>query len=208
VGNGSGALTVGANGSVTLSGSLGDGTKETQAAGATVSITKEGLWPLYLPLYSGGGSVLGWVTVSNAPGTVTNLAGTLVWIKRANATNMFDSAGFTNVVDVVGSGYVAPLKGVTVLPLPVTTFTVAGADLPFAITNPIALTPQNTLVVIGANPLNLTVKITTTTGLFTGSFINPVTGATNLVKGVLLQDQNLGPGQFTSTTNSGAVLIQ
>lgn len=207
VGNGYGSITVSTNGTVALTGNLGDGTKQAQAL-TSVSITPQGMWPLYEPLYTGHGALIGWVNLTNTPGVITNLTGDLVWTKEANATNVFYPGGFTNGVQLVGSGYVPPIAGSRALGAPVTSVVLAGADLPAASTNGVTLTLQNTLLISAPNPYNLKLTLVPSTGLFSGSFINPTTGVTNLLNGAVLQNQNLGAGEFLSTNTIGAVLIQ
>lgn len=204
-GNGYGLLTVADTGLLTLSGNLGDGTKATQVS-TGISVSKEGVWPFYLPLYAGGGSALGWIRFTNAPGFPANLTGSILWIKQANATNAYYPAGFTNVLSVMGSGYVSPATGSPVLSQPVTELILSGADLPQPLTNGITLTSKNT-VVITPNPYGLSVRITPATGLFTGSFLNSTTGITNTFSGSLLQPYNLGTGEFMSTHRAGSVDI-
>jgi hypothetical protein len=197
---------VSTNGTIVLSGALGDGTKQAQAL-ATVSITSQGFWPLYEPLYKGGGALLGWLSVSNSPGVTTNLTGTVAWIQNANATNVFYPGGFTNVTRIEGSGFLPPASGHAILGLPVSQLLLGGAEFPQPLTNSLTLSTANK-VTISPNPYGVKLTITTATGLFTGSFLNPVTGLTNLFNGTLLQNQNLGAGEFVSTDKIGAVLIQ
>lgn len=206
VGNGYGAVTVNSNGTVVLAGNLGDGTKQAQAL-TSVSISPSGMWPLYEPLYRGGGALIGWISISNSPGVITNLSGSVFWTKLANVTNAFFPGGFTNQSELTGSGYVPPAAGRSVLDLPISSLTLAGADLAAPISNLLSLTPPN-LVQFGApNPYNIKLTITSSSGLFTGSFLNPITGLTNIFGGVLLQNQNLGAGEFISTNSAGSLLI-
>lgn len=205
-GNGYASITVSTNGTVSLSGNLGDGTKQTQVS-STLSISPQGLWPLYQPLYSGGGALMGWVNLVNQPGALTNVSGSILWVKSANPTNATYAAGFTNVTDIVGSGFVAPASGKRILGQTVSALVLAGADLPAPLTNNVTLSTANALT-FSPNPYCVKATITTSTGLFAGSFINPITGQTNLFNGTLIQDENLGAGEFLSTTTAGAVLIQ
>ena len=206
VGNGYGAVTLATNGVPTLLGNLGDATKQAQAL-ITVSITPQGFWPLYQPLYSGGGALIGWLAFSNTPGVLTNLTGTVMWIKTANATNVLYPGGFTNQADVIGSGFVTPTTGNRILGLPVSQVVIAGANLPTQLTNSISLSTAN-VVTVSPNPYSLKLTFTTASGLFTGSFINPLTGLTNLLNGAVLQNQNFGVGEFNATNSVGAILLR
>jgi hypothetical protein len=91
-----GMVTIGATGSVTLTGVLSD----TASVSQITSLSKAGLWPLYVPLYAGKGSLLGWVTFTNAP--TYKLTGDVSWIKT-NASGLYYSSGFTNAVTAFGS---------------------------------------------------------------------------------------------------------
>src|SRR5258706_49587 len=61
VGDGYATVTVNSRGSVSVAGSLADGTRFTQSA----TVSGNGQWPLYVALYSRGSSILGWLTFAN-----------------------------------------------------------------------------------------------------------------------------------------------
>ena len=63
----------------------------------------QGQWPFFVPLYSGKGSILGWLTFSNAPDS--DISGLLNWIKPAQPAARLYPAGFTNVTGAIGSAY-------------------------------------------------------------------------------------------------------
>ena len=90
-----GKATVKTNGAVTLSGALSD----TAGINQSTSISKAGQWPLYVPLYMGKGSLLGWVTFTNQP--TLKLTGDVSWIKT-NASGLYYPNGFTNTVILLG----------------------------------------------------------------------------------------------------------
>ena len=202
-----GSINLSNNASLSLGGNLGDGTKQAQAL-ATVAVTKQGLWPLYEPLYKAGGALIGWLSLSNTPGTITNVSGDIIWAKLANPTNLAYAAGFTNSASLVGSGYLAPASGTPVLAAPVTTITLSGGDLAAPVSASISISTLNKVVVSGANPAAIKVTIVPATGLFTGSFIDPTTGLSTTFAGSFLQNQNIGAGEFNSSNLSGSVLIQ
>jgi len=94
--NGSyGIATVRTNGTVSLTGLMSDAVGIAQAT----SISKAGQWPLYVPLYAGKGSLLSWVTFTNAP--IYKLTGNVSWIKT-NASGLYYINGFTNSLTVYG----------------------------------------------------------------------------------------------------------
>ncbi|MFM2082163.1 MAG: hypothetical protein RL380_854 [Verrucomicrobiota bacterium] len=90
-----GKVTVRTNGAVMLSGSLSDAAPLTQST----YLSKNGQWPLYAPLYTGKGALLGWVTFTNQP--TLKLTGDVSWIKT-NASGLYYSSGFTNPVTLFG----------------------------------------------------------------------------------------------------------
>jgi cyclophilin family peptidyl-prolyl cis-trans isomerase len=196
-GYGFGTVGVDTSGTVSFSGSLGDGAKVTQSA----IVSRQGYWPLYVPLYSGNGSIWGWLTFTNDP--ESDLSGSVNWIKLAQASAKLYPAGFTNWFDAVGSVY-SFTNGVRVLSLTNGVATFEGGNLSQSITNQFWLGTNN--LVTGSNTLSL--KITTTSGLFQGGFINPATGKSNSFSGALLQKQNAGYGYFLGTNQTGSVTLQ
>jgi hypothetical protein len=67
----------------------------------------------------------------------------------------------------------------------------------------VTLTQSNRVINGSAN--SLTLSITLTNGVFSGSVKVPGTTRTNTFKGALLQNQNSGTGYFLGTNQSGWV---
>jgi hypothetical protein len=65
-------------GNATFEGILPDGTKVSQAS----MVSREGYWPLYVPLYGGRGSLWAWCQFAN--GTVHSLPMSADWITGTN----------------------------------------------------------------------------------------------------------------------------
>ncbi len=84
--DGNGTLTVSTSGQVKFKGTLGDGTKVSQSA----IISQDGDWPFYIPLYKGGGQIMGWLNFDGAG----NVGGPTSWIKLPNAHNKAFPDGF------------------------------------------------------------------------------------------------------------------
>jgi hypothetical protein len=219
-GFGYGLVTNSPLGSVTLSGGLGDGAPMSQK----VSLSKDGLWPLYVQLYKTTnvitnlttqlpvtntanyrGSLLGWVLFTNQSPT-----GMVHWIKTAEAaTNYFYPAGFTSAVDIIGSPYHAPSNGVRALNL--TTGIVIYADGNLAA--PMAWEvswASNNVITAGAGGIDKpTFTLTPKTGLLKGYLWNPqLTNAKTNFTGAVLQNQNYSGGFFLGTNQSGSFLLQ
>jgi len=181
-------------GVVRLSGTLADGVSAPFVLQAPVS--KNGRIPIYLPLYKGLGSVLGWVQFTNS--AAEDITGNVHWFKPASAATTFYPQGFTMDPFVHGSRYVQPAKGVRVLNFTNGQAILGGGTLNQNNTNLVTLSANNQ--VTSNNGLNL--GITLSSGLFKGS-----TGGSKPIKfsGVVLQKQNLAYGFFVGTNESGSV---
>ena len=209
-----GSIAIPTNGIGTLSGGLADGSVLSRA----VPISKNGQWPLYLPLYpqkevvtvnsvlktniNFRGSVFGWLTYSNQI-----FQGDVSWTKTG-WTNALYSTGFTNQSPIIASKYIAPAVNVRLLDITNATISITDGNLLAPITNSFVLTTNNLAKVATTNN-RVTITFATKTGLFKGSFLDPARGP-QLVPfgGALLQDQNFGGGSFNGTNQNGRVLIQ
>jgi hypothetical protein len=84
--DGTGTLTVNTAGQVKFKGTLGDGTKVSESA----TISQEGDWPFYIPLYKQGGQIMGWLNFDGSG----NVGGQTSWIKLPNDKSKSFPAGF------------------------------------------------------------------------------------------------------------------
>jgi hypothetical protein len=195
-GDGFGTVTVDHYGNLTFSGTLGDGTSASQ----TTVLSGQGQWPFYVSLYSGKGSILGWLSFTNQPGS--DIGGVATWTKLAQPTAKFYRAGFTNQTEAVGSLF-RFTNGVPVLAFAAGELWLTNGNLPQSFTNQFRLGYNNE--VTSSNKMSLT--ISTSTGRFTGSVVNPATKKTISIYGAVLQKQNLGAGYFLGTNESGEVFL-
>ena len=203
-GDGFGALVVDGFGGVHFTGTLADGTKISQS----VFLSPRAQWPFYASLYSGKGSILGWLRATN--GTANDLSGQLTWFKPAQVGSRLYPLGFTNQTDIIGSSYstsfFASSSG-----SPILSFTnggllvLEGAGLTQNITNRVQIAPNNKVTNLDSNRLSL--SFTTTSGLFRGSVLDPATRSTIPFSGVILQKQTNGLGFFLHSNQSGRVLV-
>ena len=92
--DGTGTATVSSTGQVKFKGVLGDGTKISQSA----TLSADGNWPFYVPLYKQGGQIMGWLNFDN-----TSVTGQPTWIKLPNERNKSFPAGFVLTPTVTGS---------------------------------------------------------------------------------------------------------
>jgi hypothetical protein len=75
------------------------------------------------------------------------------------------------------------------------------------LTNYITIAENGRVTVLDGNPNHLSLSISTGSGLFSGSPINPTTRRTESFKGAILQNQNFGAGFFPGTNQVGRVQL-
>jgi hypothetical protein len=201
-GHGFGAVSVNANGIASLTGELADGTSVSQSAG----ISKDGVWPLYVSLYSGKGVLLSWVSFEY--GGTNDLSGNATWIKDSTVGGTYYSGGFTNDLTVTGSYYQEPPLGIQVLNFNTGSVIFKGGNLSSAVTNTFTLNWDSS-VTIDPSPANgLTFSFDISNGTFSGSFIDTGHSVTNDFSGVILQTGTEALGYFLGTSQSGSVTIK
>lgn len=195
-GSGFGAVTVSRKGKVSLVGELADG----QTISQTVPLSRRGLWPFYASLYGGKGSILGWLAFTNQ--ATTDLVGLLSWFRPARADARYYPLGFTNHCAVSGSGYEPGrswdwTNAVLVL---------GGGNLSGAFTN--VMTPVGPKLVSLSGDRRLVCAIDPSTGVFRGAFVDPGTGITNRLQGVVLPKQDRGVGYLRGTNQTGWLRLE
>ncbi|HEV7927213.1 MAG TPA: immunoglobulin domain-containing protein [Verrucomicrobiae bacterium] len=195
-GDGFGNLTVDHYGNLTFSGRLGDGHSVFQ----TAVVSGQGQWPLYVSLYLGKGSILGWLTFASEP--ASDIAGVVTWTKLRQPAAQFYSPGFTNQTEVIGSLFQFT-NSVPVLDFAAGQLWLTNGNLPESFTNEFTLGKNSK--VTDTNKMSLT--ISTSTGRFTGSVVNPANKKAIPIYGAVLQKQNIGAGYFLGTNESGEVLL-
>jgi len=194
VGHGVAAILVSANGATTLAGTLADGTKVTQSG----AVSRMGWWPFYVPLYGGKGSVLSWLTFTND--TADSLFGECNWIKPGVPGDRLYPAGFTNTAPVYGSPYSSQAMTQFLAAHTRACLSVNGLA-PEIQTNCLTLAANNTFVGAGFK----TLKLDLPTGLWTGTYTNPVTGNLLPAKFTILLEDDDGYGYVLSTNASAAI---
>jgi|GEM_PF-890524 len=201
-GYGYGVLSVANTGSGKLTGVLGDGTKFK----ATVPISNHDTAPLYSVLYGKKGACVAWLNFTN-----NTIDATAYWIKPPVSKSHYYPASFTTNVTLLGSKYVAPAKNSPMLTLSNITsnvmLTLGGGNISAALSNSVTVATNNTVTIVSGSVSNLTLKLTSKKGTFTGGFMHPVTHKTAKFSGVVLQSQNFGAGLFTGTNETGYVAI-
>ena len=196
-----GTVGVDSNGVATLKGFLSDKT----GAAQKVPLSKNGEWPLYIPLYSGKGSLLSWVAFTNRVND--DFHGLLNWSKPALPAAKYYPLGFTtNENTLVGARY-APPVGVTnkILQLTDATLTLGGVNLVQNYTNDLVLGLGGKVTNGGPNTTTLT--FTPATGLFKGS-LTPTNARAIAFAGAVLQKGTNAAGFSLGTNHSARASLQ
>jgi hypothetical protein len=201
-GHGYATATVDARGNVRLTGVLADGTKISQGA----VISRNGVWPLFVPTHDGDGALIGWVTFQERP--EGDLAGLLQWIKPRRAGHTYYPEGFSVETVVMGSRYVPPASGLSPWNWTNGTVALGGGNLSEPIIGDVEFGGGNQLTLVAGALAQFKLKVKPASGTFNGSFLHPDTGRTSTCRGVVLQKQNVGAGFFLSSSQSGNVLVQ
>jgi hypothetical protein len=146
--------------------------------------------------------VHGWLILTNH--TTNDIRGALGWIKPALAKAKLYPGGFTGETTTLGSRYDRPATSTNrVLNLTQTDLVFRGGNLSSAFTNIITLSERNKVGNLSGGKLSM--SISTSSGLFSGSVVNPATGKSSAFKGVVLQKQNGGAGFLPGTNRSARV---
>lgn len=218
-GTGYATLKVTKTGAITMSGDLADG-ERFSTSGVVVGGTDADQFVVYVPLSypsvvtrGDKGLLEGAVMFEKLTGT-SDLSGTVEWTKPQQTKGAYPAAIDTNL-NVIGSFYTPPPKKGSVLPgFPVVGGTTEGTLELSDTSGPILsgsaqLSTKNKLDITNP-PDKLTISITPSTGVFTGSFLYPVAGKRpDRIKfgGVLFQDQIMGGGFFLGPNGSGTVSL-
>ena len=158
-----------------------------------------------MKLYSGKGSLFGWLTFTN---TATNdVPGLLLWTKKDGMVGNYYPGGFTNEVVALASRYTPPIEESAVLGFSNSVVLLEGGNLSGPATNDVFLSSLNKITVTSTNTNKLAITITASSGLLSGSLVNPQTLKKSTIKGVVLQKQDLGGGGFLGTNQGGRVSL-
>ena len=198
-GDGIGELHVHADGRAEFYGELSDGTAVRQQT----HISRNGVWPLYVPMYGGRGLLTGWVTVTNH--AEMDLFGDLRWIKPRTPDDHYYPEGFGSRRFVVGSSYSAQaalnatnrLAGV-----------LRGGNLGSIVLRDNMNSDTQLIAPEGRTVKKFSYNLNPDTGLIEGSFIHPQTHTPTPFRGVYVQKRGWGSGYFMGTNTSGMVHLQ
>jgi glucose/arabinose dehydrogenase len=195
-GDGAGGFTIDAGGVVKFTGTLADGSPMAQR----VPLSRDGAWPLYVSLYRGLGSLLGWIMITNS--AQPDLGGLVSWSRPPGPKPKVHANGFALNSTLIGSSYRAPGTN-TLFGRTDAVVVFRDGNLNESFTNDVALTPKARVTDGGTNKLKLT--LTQKTGQFTGSVTPPGTKKAITFKGAILQKQGYGGGYLLGTNQSSRV---
>jgi hypothetical protein len=197
-GNGWAVLNIAKNGRAHLAGALADG----RALVANAPVTSNDQLALYIPLYNGAGYVSGTVTVRET--SASDLDGTLHWSKPELANAQIHPAALDVNVPIIGSHYVKPAAGQTAAQ---SAIELAEGNLPAPIVQDCTVNLLNQIVP-ARQPLNtLSAVVNPANGVFSGTFVHPVTHRPTTFRGVIFQKQNAGYGYFLGSDESGSASL-
>jgi hypothetical protein len=179
---------------------LPDGGKFSQSA----PLSQNGLWPVYIPLYAGHGSLQSWLNFANRP--ADDLNGAVSWIKPSDKRARYYAAGLTNICLAQGSAYVRPV-GSTNYILTSTNASLAfvGGNLATDFTNTISLGRSSRVFNNSSN--RLTMSFSLSQGTFSGRVVDPASGKWRSFSGAVLQKLNAGFGLLLGTNQTSSVTI-
>jgi hypothetical protein len=194
-GDGFGSAIVNSSGAIRFSGVLADGTKISQS----VNLSSDSTWPLYVSIYRGQGSLLGWVNLGS------DVNGAVNWSCPSIPKRKFYPVGFSNVINVAGSPYNPAANPIVNFQNGILSF--GGGNLE---SFEQAVQLESGIHIIAANDESgrVSVKLKNSTGILNGRFTNPSNGKTTKFSGVLLQNQNSGSGFFLGTNEVGSMRLR
>jgi len=201
-GNGYCRVVVTANGLARLTGILADNT----VISFTAPVAADGSLSVYQSLYSGGGylgGVLKFETITT-PGSESDIDGVIAWQRpESSAPNAMYPAGFSTTIDAVGSLYVPVAASNSQASV-----TIAGSDISTPISDSVSLIKPGLFRQKAPAKKPLTLQFNTASGLFSGSFLDPVSNTVRKFGGVVLQKRAIGAGSFFAGHASGSVVLK
>jgi hypothetical protein len=195
-----GTIYISKDGHLSFSGLLADGYKVSQSA----TVSKDGQWPLYLPLYWGQGALYAWLSFNDS--TNGAIAGNVTWIKPPLDWDWYYPDGFTLSLAASGSHYTRPPRGMPLLDFSAGLLEFSGGNLSQSITNQVLLTQNNRLQDLGSGWLRFSFSLAT--GTFSGRYWDSTSWNEIQFNGVVLQDFNVAAGCFAGWDQSGEVWLQ
>ncbi len=200
-------VTVTASSSISVSGTLADGSVVTLATGHS----ETGVWPFHASLYGGRGLIIGWLSCE------TNAAPrNVLWVKPPDAVARYYPGGFREERAVALKRYVPPAPKQTATSWSLGRLFIGGGNLSAPLEAEVLVT-NNLIKRLSGSVSNLSLVITNSNGRFGGSFMHPVTRKATPLRGVLVQglpwvppaeQVTVGGGSFLGTNEGGWVWLE
>jgi len=168
-----------------------------------------GDWPLHVSMFKGRGRLIGWLRVSQQAGSSIQSDG-VAWVKTAGPDKFYPN-GFANVMlQPTGSTFIRHTN-TSVISFTNGVAVFSAGDLfsdNFALFDFVkVLIPRQNTFVAEQSVENLRLTVNAGTGIMTGHFVDPITGLTDPIKGIVLQQQNYARGFFLGTNASGSFAL-
>jgi hypothetical protein len=193
-----GSVTINPNGTVSMKGFLADQSSALQ----NVRISKNGDWPLFAPLYSKIGALVGWIHLENR--TTDDFHGTVSWMKPVVPTAACYPQGFSTINQMTGSFYRVPSNSTgQLLNWNSGTASITGIMLPQSYSVPVQFGSNSKLASQSLDLLSA--AFVSTSGSFTGKFQPAGASQPLAFRGAVLQKANIASGFFIRSNMSGRV---
>jgi hypothetical protein len=186
-GDGFASVAVAANGNLAIAGTLADDTSFSQSTG----VFTNGVWPLYANLNKSHGMVIGWET--NLP--EGGASGTLYWIKSRTNGLYYTNNAVNEQLNSVGAKLTPPTASAPYQ------IVFGGGTLESNVTILFSFNKAGTFVPAAGAPDKLKGSLVLSTGVLSGSIVNPINGKTLPFSGVFISPLEGGSG-FTLDANS------
>lgn len=212
-GNGYGTISIGTDGTASISGHTGDNRGFTSSS----KLSEDGIVPLYAGLYNKLGSIYGEVSLQSVAQNTVALNADLKWSKPRTPKVKFFPRGFLLTIEGRGSNYIEPEPNSGIL----VTESSGDFNSTFTVSSGIFRVPKTERANLGSRPdsgtyglffdnkkrLHATMSITPRTGSFSGYFTDVKTHRKYRMGGVFVQGENAAYGLWSSPTRTGRVLL-
>lgn len=206
-GDGYGSAKLSSLGVITAAGKTGDGVSFTTKG----YLTADRQWHLFQFLYRNKGQIAGVLSFRDVPG-ISDVDGTLRWAKNPDRRNKSYPGGFQLAPSLLGSFYTSPVKGQRVLSQLAdqhynAQLTLAGTVMPEGgLAKTISWLSTNVLAYYG--PESLSARMTSATGILSGSYYDPMTKMKVPFAGAVLQKQGMASGNFLMNYRAGYFFVE
>jgi hypothetical protein len=198
-GTGYGFLNVRKTGAATISGTLCDGIKFSSGASMTVADA----FPLYFPVDTGLGALVGSLELKEAT-AANDVDGLVSWIKPATDKAGIFKTGFSVALTSSGSIFTVPRRGESFTSAVEASVTVQNGNLSSAFSNTLKIDSRGQIAVDSPVLHRLSLSVSRSTGLMTGSFQMAESPMKQSFVGAFLQKQARGAGFFIGIPYQGA----